>query len=123
MTSRSPARPRRLIVWPRPTVWPVSRREGFVPASLMSWRPCRYFVMAPTWARRPATLAQPRPGIVRRYWVSSRSARQGVDLGGNDRHLRRERIHPRHRPLDFAREDVDAVGAGDRLLRVAVDLR
>lgn len=56
ITSRSPARPRRLIVWPRPTVWPVSRREGFVPASLMSWRPCRYFVMAPTWARRPATL-------------------------------------------------------------------
>jgi hypothetical protein len=30
------ARPRRLIRCSRPTVWPVSRREGFVPASLMS---------------------------------------------------------------------------------------
>ena len=48
---------------------------------------------------------------------------QGIDLGGHGRHLGREHINPRYGPLDFACEDVDAVGAGDSLLRVAVDLR
>jgi len=33
-----------------------------------------------------------------------------------------EHIHPRHRPLHFAREDVESVRAGHGLRRLTVDL-
>ena len=48
---------------------------------------------------------------------------QGIDLGGHGRHLGREHSHPHHRSLHFAGEDVEPVGAGNCLRRLAVDLR
>lgn len=47
---------------------------------------------------------------------------QDIDLRGHRGHLGREHIDPRHRPLDFAGEDVEPIGTGDGLLRVAMDL-
>jgi hypothetical protein len=43
-----------------------------------------------------------------------------IDLGDHRRHVGGEHIHPRHRPLHFTREDVESVGAGHGLRRLAV---
>ena len=47
----------------------------------------------------------------------------GAPGSGDARHhVGGEHIHPRHRPLHLAREDVESVGAGNGLRRSAVDL-